>query len=225
MANGMFGSIDANRGDPQNGWDTDQFPNSVDDLAMPMYEILRGGGFTTGGFNFDAKLRRQSTDRDDLFHAHIGGIDTLAKALLVAADMVEAGTLASMVGDRYAGWDGDLGRAILSGDTSLADLEARVEAGEIDPAPTSGRQELLRERRQPVHLARPLNRGGGPLQREDHEPRPRDRRLDDGDQGRPRRRGRGGRRHRVARVPVRAAPAAVERAGSGAVVVRHDAAP
>ncbi len=91
LSRGIFGSIDMNRGDPQNGWDTDQFPNSVDDLALALYEILRGGGFTSGGFNFDAKLRRQSMDRTDLFHAHIGGIDTLARALLVAADLVEAG--------------------------------------------------------------------------------------------------------------------------------------
>ena len=76
VANGIFGSIDANRGDYQNGWDTDQFPNSVDELSLAMYEILRGGGFTTGGFNFDTKLRRQSMDRTDLFHGHIGGIDT-----------------------------------------------------------------------------------------------------------------------------------------------------
>jgi xylose isomerase len=142
VANGMFGSIDANRGDPQNGWDTDQFPNSVEDLAMPLYEILRGGGFTTGGFNFDAKLRRQSISRTDLFHAHIGGIDTLARALLVAADMVERGTLAAMVEARYAGWSGELGAAILDGSMGLADLAARVEAGEIDPRPVSGRQEL-----------------------------------------------------------------------------------
>ncbi len=80
-ANGILGSIDANRGDPQNGWDTDQFPNSVEDLALPLYEILRAGGIAPGGFNFDAKLRRQSTDRTDLFHAHIGGLDTLAQAL------------------------------------------------------------------------------------------------------------------------------------------------
>jgi len=142
MAEGMFGSIDANRGDPQNGWDTDQFPNSVDDLVMPLYEILKGGGFTTGGFNFDAKLRRQSTDRTDLFHAHIGGIDTLAQALLAAADLLEAGTLEAMVEQRYAGWGGELGSAILGGSLSLADLAERVAAGEIDPAPASGHQEL-----------------------------------------------------------------------------------
>ena len=143
MANGMFGSIDANRGDPQNGWDTDQFPNSVEDLAMPLYEILRGGGFTTGGFNFDAKLRRQSISRTDLFHAHIGGIDTLARALLAAATMLEQGTLAGMLEARYAGWKDDLGTAILGGTVTLADLAAKVESGEIDPQPVSGRQELL----------------------------------------------------------------------------------
>ena len=142
MASGIFGSVDANRGDPQNGWDTDQFPNSVDDLVMPMYEILKGGGLTTGGFNFDARLRRQSTDRTDLFHAHIGGIDTLARALLVAAEMVEDGTLAEMVEQRYAGWSGDLGASILAGQASLADLADKVAAGEIDPSPVSGQQEL-----------------------------------------------------------------------------------
>ena len=143
FATGMFGSIDANRGDPQNGWDTDQFPNSVEDLALPLYEILKGGGFTTGGFNFDAKLRRQSLHRTDLFHAHIGGIDTLARALLVAANMLEQGTLAGMVEARYAGWKEDLGTAILGGNVTLADLAAKVESGEIDPHPVSGRQELL----------------------------------------------------------------------------------
>ncbi len=143
VANGIFGSIDANRGDYQNGWDTDQFPNSVDELALALYEILRGGGFATGGFNFDAKLRRQSMDRTDLFHGHIGGIDTLARSLLAAAGMIEAGTIERMREDRYAGWSGALGRSITSGDATLADLEARVAAGEIDPKPVSGRQELL----------------------------------------------------------------------------------
>ena len=142
VAHGILGSIDANRGDPQNGWDTDQFPNSVEDLAMPLYEILKSGGLGTGGFNFDAKLRRQSSDRTDLFHAHIGGIDTLARALLVAADMLETGTLTGMVEQRYAGWGGQLGRAILDGEVSLAELAARVEAGEITPERASGHQEL-----------------------------------------------------------------------------------
>jgi xylose isomerase len=143
LANDMFGSIDANRGDPQNGWDTDQFPNSVEDLAMPMYEILKAGGFTTGGFNFDAKLRRQSSDRADLFHAHIGGIDTLARALLVAARMIEVNDLGAARESRYAGWDSELGRSVLDGRASLASLEARVAAGEIDPRPVSGGQERL----------------------------------------------------------------------------------
>jgi xylose isomerase len=142
-AHGMLGSIDANRGDPQVGWDTDQFPNSVDDLVMPLYEIIRAGGLGTGGFNFDAKLRRQSSDRTDLFHAHIGGLDTLAMALLAAADLVERGDLAADVEARYAGWAGELGQGILNGGLSLADLEARVAAGEVNPVRRSGGQERL----------------------------------------------------------------------------------
>jgi len=140
---GAFGSIDVNRGDYQNGWDTDQFPNSVDELSLALHEILAAGGFTTGGFNFDAKLRRQSISRTDLFHAHIAGIDTLARALLVAADMVAQGTLAAPRTKRYADWSNDLGKTILSGSVTLADLERRVAAGEIDPLPRSGEQELL----------------------------------------------------------------------------------
>ena len=101
------------------------------------------GGIAPGGFNFDAKLRRQSTDRNDLFHAHIGGLDTLARALLVAADLVERGELAGLKDRRYAGWDGELGTAILGGSLSLADLEARVADGSIDPGRSSGSQERL----------------------------------------------------------------------------------
>jgi xylose isomerase len=142
-ANGILGSIDANRGDPQNGWDTDQFPNSVEDLALPMFEILRAGGIAPGGFNFDAKLRRQSSDRTDLFHAHIGGLDTIAQALLIAADLVQAGELAARKDARYAGWDAELGQAILGGSLTLADLEAKVADGSVDPRPVSGHQELL----------------------------------------------------------------------------------
>jgi len=143
VSHGMFGSIDANRGDYQNGWDTDQFPNSVEELSLALYEIVRAGGFTTGGFNFDTKLRRQSMARDDLFHAHIGGIDTLARALLVAAAMIEAGTLEQLRADRYAGWSSKLGRSILSGDAILEILTAGVASGDIDPQPRSGRQEQL----------------------------------------------------------------------------------
>jgi xylose isomerase len=143
VALGLLGSIDVNRGDYQNAWDTDQFPNSVDELSLALHEILASGGLTTGGFNFDAKLRRQSVSRTDLFHAHIGGIDTLARALLVAADMVEDATLVAPRRERYAGWSNELGTAILSGSATLADLERRVAAGEIDPQPRSGQQELL----------------------------------------------------------------------------------
>ncbi len=143
LSHGIFGSIDANRGDYQNGWDTDQFPNSVEELALAVYEIVRAGGFATGGFNFDTKLRRQSMDRTDLFHAHIGGIDTLARALLVAAAMVERSTLERLRAKRYEGWAGPLGRQILAGDVPLEVLAGRVATGEIDPQPVSGRQELL----------------------------------------------------------------------------------
>jgi xylose isomerase len=142
IANGLFGSVDANRGDYQNGWDTDQFPNSVDELSLALYEIVRAGGFTSGGFNFDTKLRRQSSDRSDLFHGHIGGIDTLARSLLVAAELTERGRLAETVAERYRGWNGPLGRDIEAGVT-LADLAERVESGEIDPSPVSGGQEHL----------------------------------------------------------------------------------
>ena len=143
IAHGIFGSIDANRGDPQNGWDTDQFPNSVDETSLALYEIVKGGGFTTGGFNFDTKLRRQSIDRSDLFHGHIGGIDTLARSLLVAADMIEQETLSQPASDRYRGWTESLGKGILDGSETLASLETKVSAGDIDPSPVSGRQELL----------------------------------------------------------------------------------
>jgi xylose isomerase len=146
VSNGIFGSIDANRGDYQNGWDTDQFPNSVDELCLVLYEILRGGGFVNGGFNFDTKLRRQSLDRADLFHGHVGGIDTLARALLVAAELVEQETIAGPLNRRYAGWENGLGAGILAGSESLDSLEARVMTGEIDPSPVSGRQELLENR-------------------------------------------------------------------------------
>jgi xylose isomerase len=143
IAHGVFGSIDANRGDYQNGWDTDQFPNSVDELSLAVYEIVRAGGFTTGGFNFDTKLRRQSIDRTDLFHGHIGGIDTVAQSLLVAAAMIESETLERLRQERYAGWDEELGRKILAGEIPLEVLATDVFGGKIDPRPASGHQELL----------------------------------------------------------------------------------
>ncbi len=140
---GIFGSIDANRGDDRLGWDTDQFPNSVEQMTLATYEILKGGGFTTGGFMFDTKLRRQSMARDDLFHGHVGAMDTMAHALLAAAKLLEDGELAALVADRYDGWSGPLGSAIMGGEVGLADLHTRVLEQNIDPAPVSGRQEMI----------------------------------------------------------------------------------
>lgn len=140
---GIFGSIDANRGDPQNGWDTDQFPNSVEELTLAMLEIIRAGGFTTGGFNFDAKVRRQSIDAADLFHGHIGGVDTIARALLRAEAIITDGQIDAFRAARYAGWQGDLGRAIHGQDASLAQIADLAIARDITPQPQSGRQEWL----------------------------------------------------------------------------------
>lgn len=138
---GIFGSIDANRGDHQNGWDTDQFPNSVEELTLAMLEIVRAGGFTTGGFNFDAKVRRQSVDAEDLFHGHIGGIDVVAKGLLNAAALIEDGRLDAIKAERYAGWQGEFGREVRARDLAgIADLA--VERA-IDPRPRSGKQERI----------------------------------------------------------------------------------
>ena len=138
---GIFGSIDINRNDYQSGWDTDQFPNNVPEMALAYYEVLRGGGFVTGGTNFDAKLRRQSIEPDDLLIAHVGGMDCCARGLKAAAAMLEDGVLEQMRADRYAGWDSSGGKALLSS-KSLDDCEAMVRGG-IEPEPKSGRQELL----------------------------------------------------------------------------------
>jgi len=138
---GILGSVDANRGDPQNGWDTDQFPNSVEEMTLAMLEILRAGGFTTGGFNFDAKVRRQSIDAADLFHGHIGGIDTLARGLLNAAAIIEDGKLESFRAERYAGWDGELGRMIHAEGTTLAAIADHAVQQGLSPQRKSGRQE------------------------------------------------------------------------------------
>jgi len=142
VACGVFGSVDANAGDDRLGWDVDRFPVSVEQMTLGMYEILRGGGFTTGGLNFDAKLRRQSSDREDLFHAHIGGMDTMARSLLAAAALVEAGELDEMRRHRYAGWTEPFGQEILAGKHTLADLRQRTIEGP-EPTRSSGRQEAL----------------------------------------------------------------------------------
>ena len=139
---GIFGSIDANAGDDRLGWDLDRFPMSVENMTLGMLEILRGGGFTTGGLNFDTKLRRQSIDRNDLFIGHIGGMDTMARSLLAAATIITEGELDQRLTDRYAGWDGELGSSILAGAVSLRDLRQRADR-QGEPARVSGRQEQL----------------------------------------------------------------------------------
>ncbi|HVO20154.1 MAG TPA: xylose isomerase [Anaeromyxobacter sp.] len=143
MALGIFGSVDMNRGDTLLGWDTDQFPNVAADMVIPLYLILQGGGFTTGGFNFDAKVRRQSFEPVDLFHAHLGAMDVTARALLAAEQVIQDGRLAQAVKARYQGWSGPLGKEILSGATGLEALSKRVLERNVDVAPVSGRQELL----------------------------------------------------------------------------------
>lgn len=143
FALGIFGSIDMNRNDYQSGWDTDQFPNNAPDITLAYYHILRNGGFTTGGTNFDAKIRRQSLDPLDLLHAHVGAMDVCARALRAAAAIIEDGGLAAELAQRYAGWDGEEGRAIMAGERSLADLAIWIEAKHVRPQPVSGRQEYL----------------------------------------------------------------------------------
>ncbi|MBC7841546.1 MAG: xylose isomerase [Gemmatimonadaceae bacterium] len=140
---GVFGSIDMNRGDDQLGWDTDQFPNNLPQMVLAFLEIMRGGGFTTGGVNFDAKLRRQSIDPDDLITAHAGAMDLCARALLIVERIIDDGALADHVEARYAGWDSRDGKAILKGKRSLADLAAQVDRKHGEPQPVSGRQEYL----------------------------------------------------------------------------------
>src|SRR5450432_1052573 len=139
---GVLGSMDANRGDYQNGWDTDQFPNNIYELTEAMLIILESGGFKTGGINFDAKVRRNSTDPADLFYAHIGGIDTFARALLVADAILGKSDYKKIRADRYASFDSGKGAAFEEGKMSLEDLRNfAIENGE--PEMRSGRQEYL----------------------------------------------------------------------------------
>ncbi|NEY91954.1 xylose isomerase [Tabrizicola oligotrophica] len=138
---GIFGSIDMNRNDYQSGWDTDQFPNNHAEKALAFYEILKAGGYTTGGTNFDAKIRRQSLDAEDLVLAHVGGMDTCARALKAAAALIESGELEAARKARYAGWETAPAKAMLAG--SLEAAAARVTAEGLEPEPKSGRQERL----------------------------------------------------------------------------------
>lgn len=139
---GLLGSIDANRGDYQNGWDTDQFPNDVYELTEAMLVILQAGGFKGGGINFDAKIRRNSTDAEDLFHAHIGGMDAFARALIVADDILQKSAYKAIREERYASFDSGKGKEFEEGKLSLEDLRAyAIENGE--PGLKSGKQEYL----------------------------------------------------------------------------------
>ncbi len=137
---GVLGSIDANRGDYQNGWDTDQFPNNLYELTEAMLVILESGGFKSGGVNFDAKTRRNSTDLVDIFYAHIGGMDTFARALLTAQAILDDGEYTRLRKERYASFDNGKGKQFTQGKLSLVDLQAlALKAGE--PQQISGRQE------------------------------------------------------------------------------------
>ncbi len=142
LALGIFGSLDMNRGDPQNGWDTDQFPVDLREIATVLYYILSAGGFARGGINFDAKVRRQSIDAEDLFHAHVGGVDLVARALLCAASLLEQDDLAAMRRQRYAGWQGAGAQDMLAGRLTLAEIAQQALQDDVSPVPRSGRQEL-----------------------------------------------------------------------------------
>jgi xylose isomerase len=139
---GMLGSMDANRGDYQNGWDTDQFPNNINELVESMLVILEAGGFAGGGINFDAKIRRNSTDAADLFHAHIGGIDSFARALIVADNILNNSDYKKLRVERYASFDAGKGKSFEEGKLTLEDLRSfALESGE--PATLSGKQEYF----------------------------------------------------------------------------------
>ncbi len=140
-AEGMLGSIDMNRNDYQSGWDTDQFPTNVSEVALAYYHILKSGGFSTGGTNFDAKLRRQSLDAADLIAAHVGAMDICARGLKAAAAMRADGGLETALQERYAGWETPAARAML--DSDFDSIFDRVLSGDIAPQPRSGRQEIL----------------------------------------------------------------------------------
>ena len=138
---GMLGSIDANRGDYQNGWDTDQFPIDAFDLTQAMMQIIRNGGLGNGGTNFDAKTRRNSTDLEDIFIAHIAAMDAMARALENAAALLEESPIQKMVAERYASFDGGLGKKFENGELTLEDVYAYGKEVN-EPKQTSGKQEL-----------------------------------------------------------------------------------
>ena len=140
FANNIFGSLDINRGDPLIGWDTDQFPNSVQELLMPFYYIYKNGGLGSGGLNFDAKIRRQSIDPEDLFYAHIGAMDICAKTLLATEKMINDGVYDQFIKERYGKWPTT---DAIAANQSLEAIHAEVIDKDINPQPKSGRQEFL----------------------------------------------------------------------------------
>ena len=140
---GLLGSLDINRGDLLLGWDTDQFPNNLLDTTLAMYEVIRGGGLGTGGLNFDAKIRRQSIEPEDLIHAHVGGIDLCARAFLNAAKLVEEKQLPDVVEQRYTNWNEEYAQSMLGGNLSLEAIAADAEKKNLNPKPRSGRQEWI----------------------------------------------------------------------------------
>jgi xylose isomerase len=139
---GLLGSIDANRGNPQNGWDTDQFPLDMYDCVQNMMIVLKAGGLGSGGFNFDAKVRRESTDPEDLFLGHIGGMDAYARALVIADRIVSDGRLEEFRNARYASFGQSAGRRFEAGELSLSDLRDFA-AGAPEPVQESGKQEWV----------------------------------------------------------------------------------
>ena len=143
ISNNALGSIDINRGDTLVGWDTDQFPNNPADLIMSFYFIFKNGGLGQGGMNFDAKIRRQSVDPEDLFYAHIGGMDVCAKTLISVEKLISDNVIPKFIEDRYDDWNRDLGKFIYEKNTSLEDIQKKILENNIEPEPRSGRQEYL----------------------------------------------------------------------------------
>lgn len=140
---GILGSLDVNRGDALLGWDTDQFPNDLQAVTLAMYQVIKAGGIGQGGLNFDAKVRRQSFEPEDLIYAHIGAVDLCAHAFLRAAALAESGKLDAVLANRYAGWKTPQNAAMLKGELSLDEIASRTEASNIHPMPRSGRQEQI----------------------------------------------------------------------------------
>jgi xylose isomerase len=140
---GILGSLDINRGDPLLGWDTDQFPADLMGTTMSMYQVIKAGGIGQGGLNFDAKVRRQSFDPEDLVQAHIGGADLCARAFLQAVKLIESGKYDKMIADRYAGWKSPESHAMLTGKMTLDEIATQTEKSAVNPQPRSGRQEQI----------------------------------------------------------------------------------